>query len=125
METTGTSISSETGKTIPSISQLTMFNVLRDIDTNTKLLNIWKSYTVKNSILTTISYYDVYLVEAEDWWDNIAFKIYGDVQYWWVIALFNNVINPFEELTPGTSLKILKKNYLFQLLREIQGIASL
>ena len=40
MEKTGTSISSETGKTIPSISQLTMFNVLRDIDTNTKLLRL-------------------------------------------------------------------------------------
>lgn len=40
--------------------------------------------------------------------DQLSFKFYGDDQYWWVIALTNNINYPFSSggLTPGRTIKI-------------------
>ena len=37
--------------------------------------------------------------------DLIAWKYYRDVNLWWIIAEFNNIINPLE-IPVGTTLKI-------------------
>ena len=31
---------------------------------------------------------------------GIAFRMYGDVDYWWVIALFNGIIDPISDIAP-------------------------
>jgi hypothetical protein len=38
--------------------------------------------------------------------DLIAYRTLGDVQYWWAIAIVNNISNPFRDLEPGMVLKI-------------------
>jgi len=38
--------------------------------------------------------------------DMIAYRMYGDVTLWWVIALVNNIANPFRDLVEGTTLRI-------------------
>ena len=125
MEKTNTTLSQETGKQIFSSSQLSMFNVLKDFDTDAKLLNIWKSFSLRNSITESIIYYDMYVVEHIDWWDAISYKVYGESTYWWTIALVNNIVNPFEELYPGAHLKILKVQYMYQLVKEIKALSIL
>lgn len=37
---------------------------------------------------------------------GIAFKEYGDKDYWWVIGLYNGIIDPIQDLTPGTLLQL-------------------
>lgn len=37
---------------------------------------------------------------------GLAFRFYGDVGYWWVICLFNGIIDPIEELVPGRTLQL-------------------
>lgn len=37
--------------------------------------------------------------------DGLAFKYYGDEDYWWVIALANRIMDPFS-LEVGTRLRI-------------------
>lgn len=37
--------------------------------------------------------------------DGLAFKYFGDDEYWWVIALCNRIIDPFA-LTVGSKLRI-------------------
>lgn len=125
MQKTGLTVQKELGKNVFSSSQLSMFNVLYDIENNQKLLNIWKSYTIRDNIKESISYYDTYIVQNSDWWDNIAYKVYGDVSYWWTICLMNNIINPFEELKVGSQILVLKKKYLYQLLKEIKAVATI
>ena len=46
-----------------------------------------------------------YTVSDCDRIDLIAYKHYGDVRLWWVIAEFNNITNPLE-LHAGTVLRI-------------------
>ena len=113
-----------TGHRLNNISHLKLFNILEDID-KTKLLNIWRSFTFNDDVIDNTPYYETYEVENEDWWDNIAYKFYNSPNLWWVIAMMNNVVNPFEELEIGSNIKILREQYLYQLLKEIRGIAEL
>lgn len=41
--------------------------------------------------------------------DNLhlmAFRTFGDQRLWWVIADFNDILDPMAELTPGTLLRV-------------------
>lgn len=120
MEKSTSTLSQEINMTVAASSQLTMFNVLNEIESNTKLLNIWRSYTIRDGVKDSIVYFDTYVVESSDWWENISARIYGTVNYWWTIALVNNITNPFEELITGQQIRYLKPKYLYQLLKEVK-----
>lgn len=121
MEKSTSTLSQEINMTVAASSQLTMFNVLNEIESNVKLLNIWRSYTIRNGVKDSIVYFDTYVVESSDWWENISARIYGTVNYWWTIALVNNITNPFEELIIGQQIRYLKPKYLYQLLKEVKA----
>ena len=44
--------------------------------------------------------------------DSIAHKVYGNSKYWWIIALRNNITEPFVEFYKGRSLKIPELNLI-------------
>lgn len=48
-------------------------------------------------------YYDV---RAGDTLQSIAYALLGDARYWWVVADFNDILDPFAELVPGTTLRL-------------------
>ncbi len=37
---------------------------------------------------------------------GLAYKFYGDTGYWWIIGLYNGIIDPISGLTPGTVLQL-------------------
>jgi hypothetical protein len=43
---------------------------------------------------------------------------------WWVIALMNNISNPFEELEAGDELNVLRDEYVYQLTSDLEKIAE-
>jgi hypothetical protein len=116
-----------TGIKLAPTSQLRLFDVMLDTDRETKFLNIFKNYSVNQDILTNVNFFDTYEVEGEGeaWLDNISFDVYGTPFLWWVIAIFNDISNPFEELEPGSNLTILKPSYLYTLFKDIEAIAEL
>lgn len=106
------------------MSFIRMFNILIDNDTYTKFLNIFRSYTFNDNVLYNVTYFDTHEVSNDEWWDNISNKYYGSPYLWWLVASFNGVLNPFEELEEGTNLKVLKANYVYNVLRDLDSIAS-
>jgi hypothetical protein len=38
--------------------------------------------------------------------DKFAFEYYQDYNKWWIIGLYNNIINPFEEFQETRTIKI-------------------
>lgn len=38
--------------------------------------------------------------------DSIAFDVYGNSKYWWIIAMMNDITDPFTEFYKGRSLLI-------------------
>jgi len=112
-----------TGKRLGNTSQVQLFSILKDKRNNVDFINIFKSYKLNEDLKKSFSY-DLYEVQNDDWWENISFKYYGTPDLWWIIALVNEVMNPFEHLEDGMNLYILKPAYLYQMLKEIRNIGS-
>lgn len=47
-----------------------------------------------------------YTVQSGDTLQSIAWKKLGDVKLWWVVAEFNGIKDPFEDLAVGTELRL-------------------
>lgn len=52
------------------------------------------------------SAYTVYKVMENDTLDSIALQYYNNPTYYWIIADFNRIIDPFEKLEVGRLLQI-------------------
>jgi len=50
---------------------------------------------------------DIYVVStSSDRLDMLAFKYYGNKNYWWIIAVANNLNDATLHIKPGTQLRI-------------------
>lgn len=65
----------------------------------------------------------VYTVENfyEGRLDLIASTFYNEPRYWWVIAQYNSILDPFTEVVAGATLKIPTKDRLSFMLATKQG----
>lgn len=113
-----------TNQSLNNSSQLKLFSIVNELSSNTKYLNIFRSYILNRSNLNNDSFYNLYEVDNDDWLDTISFRVYQTPNLWWVIAIVNNISNPFEELYPGKILRILKPNYIYNILKEIKSIGE-
>ena len=50
--------------------------------------------------------YVLHTVKRNDTFDSISFTYYNSPLYYWVIMDFNDILDPFTELTPGSTLRI-------------------
>lgn len=69
----------------------------------------------------------VYVVENihEGRLDNISAIFFGEPRYWWLIAQFNNILDPATEIVAGRALRIPTRERLQLMLTGRQGgIAS-
>lgn len=101
-----------------------MFHGLQD-DDGERLLNIFRSYVISNNITNQDSLFQYYEVMNEDFFDTISNKFYNTPYLWWLIALFNNVNNPYETLEEGDILKILRYEYIYLIFDDIIQIGEM
>jgi hypothetical protein len=106
-------------------SEINLFPIMYDQAKNEYFLNIFRCYVLNDAVQNNILFYLTHEVSDSDWLDTIATTYYGTPNLWWLVAMINNMMNPFEGLEPGTNLKILKSDYVYQILREMEMIASL
>jgi len=125
VEKTNTSYFEETGIRLSNTSQLKLFPIFLDNDRETKFLNLFRSYKLNEDVQTDVVFFGSYEVSNDEFWDDIAYKLYGIPQLWWVIALINNVVNPFEELSDGDNIKILKEDYIYNLIKDLEELSDL
>jgi hypothetical protein len=114
-----------TNHTLSNTSELNLYPLMFDTANNEYFLNIFRAYIVNFDVQNNVLFYLTHEVSDSDWFDSIAHKYYGISYLWWIIPLMNGMNNPFEDLNPGTNLKILKPDYLYQLLNEIRMVSSL
>jgi len=53
--------------------------------------------------------------------DYIAFVFYNEPRYWWVIAMYNSILDPATEITPGRILLIPSPDRLSLMLSSTKG----
>ena len=113
-----------TGVEKSTYSFLRLFNTLLDEDRETKFLNIFRSYIANENIFSDISFFETYEVSNGEYWDNVSYNLYKTPFLWWVIALLNNISNPFEELEDGDQLNVLREEYIYQLTADLEKVAE-
>ena len=115
-----------TKQTLVNSSLLNLFPVMYDEEEKIFFLNIFRNYKMNTTMNQNfLNFYETLEVEDIDWFDNIAYDIYENQGLWWIVPLANNVLNPFEEIEPGQQMNIIKREHIYQLLKEIKNIASL
>ena len=108
-------------------SKLNSSNLFPDIKIGEDfLLDIWESYRVSQDYLDNEEYYIDYTVSQYERWDQIAEKIYGERELWWVLLLTNSIEDPFllysDSILPESigSIKILKAERVKELTKFIR-----
>lgn len=61
------------------------------------------------------------LVRGQDQLDLISYNVYGDESYWKALAIYNNILNPFDLIDSGISfITLFDKNELDLILKDIK-----
>ena len=104
-----------------SSSQLSQYDVIRVFNNKELLYNIWSTFKLNTKrAKSDYMYFDIYQVKENAFWENIAYEVYKKAEYWWIIAFFNEIQNPFESLYIGQELYILKAVYIPLLLKQLE-----
>jgi hypothetical protein len=98
----------------------------------TNIENIFNVYTDENdryyyNILQTVvipknlpdGYYIEYIVKYGDTWPFISYKNYATPNLWWVVLDTNNILDATVIPSPGSTLKILKIDFVNSILNQI------
>lgn len=80
------------------------------------ITNIFKKFSIKQSNLLSVNFYDEYIVQSADRWDTISYRFYNTTALWWLVANYNGVLNPFTELIVGEKIKIIKPELISSLI---------
>lgn len=59
--------------------------------------NLFTKYDIIFDYRNNIELILNYEVQENETIELVSYKVYGDVQYWWIIALFNNITNIFTD----------------------------
>ena len=96
-----------------------LFNIFTTDDgSETYYYNILKTANFPADLDESI--YFNYTVKPQDSYPLISYKIYGDVQLWWLICAVNNISNPLPMPKSGTILKIITTDIVKTILSDIR-----
>jgi hypothetical protein len=93
------------------------FNVY-ETDKGYRFFNLLKNISIFPSNNSEVE--EEYIADGTDTWYSISHKIYGTLNLWWLVCLYNGTINPFKPLKSKTVLKVLKGEYVGLVLSEIK-----
>jgi hypothetical protein len=107
-------------ETVPSVSYENIFRMYST--ENTEASNFYY-FNILNSVyfpdnIPTGSYYTITLNKRLPW-TAISYNEYRTTDLWWIIALANKVYNPVYYPAPGSTLRIIKPEYVKLVFDEI------
>jgi len=72
------------------------FSNLQPVKTTVK--NIFEQYRILDRYKTDASSFTKYSIQNNEFLEYISYKFYDTVDFWWIIAAFNNIKNPFYDM---------------------------
>lgn len=107
---------------IPEINTSTFkfenyFNIY-ETDNGLRFFNLLKNISIFPSENSEVE--QEYVADGVDTWYSISYKLYGTLNLWWLICLYNEITNPFKPIKSKDVLKVLKPQYVGLVLSEIQ-----
>jgi len=82
---------------MPYFNEFPVINYnLSGINGNTKeITDIWRRVKVRSKIANNVALFDKFDVPEGDSPETVAYKVYGDAEYFWVVTLMNNIVNRY------------------------------
>lgn len=99
-----------------------IFNMYRDTNENDDsyyFYNIGKKVTLPENIDDSV--FDYYNVPDLLPLTTISHNVYGTIHLWWLLLLCNNIQNSLKLLTPGSVIKVIKKEYISSVLSSLKN----
>jgi len=90
------------------------------------MADFWRAWQLSDEFKSKVKIFDTYFVTDGDRWDTLAEEVYGDRRLWWVLALFNEIEDPFaiyfEDNIPTTvrTVKVIKESDVIIILNAIR-----
>jgi hypothetical protein len=108
---------------IPNLGKLETFQM-------ENIFNVYKNengeyfYNLSNTLLfpdiPAEELYDTFIVKNNTTpYTYISYQVYKTSQLWWLICCFNNINNPVEFPKSGVQLKILKPEFVREVLEKV------
>jgi len=63
--------------------------------TTIEVTDIFRRVKIRDKLADNVTLFDKYDVEEGEKPEDVAYKIYGDTDYFWVVTLINNIVNRF------------------------------
>ena len=82
---------------MPYFNEFPVINYnLSGVNGNTKeITDIWRRVKVRSKIANNVALFDKFDVPEGDSPETVAYKVYGDAEYFWVVTLMNNIVNRY------------------------------
>lgn len=93
-----------------------IFNVYKDGDHYG--YNILKAVRIPEDLDPTVFTY-VNIVGSMAW-TALSFQEYGSIRLWWLICVTNGILNPVLLPEPGTIIKVIKPEYVRDIIEQIK-----
>lgn len=78
---------------VPDIDYVSRIDGKKNISDYIRVKNLFKRVKLREDIFSDLTYFTKYKIVGDDRPDNIAYKVYGDARYDWVVMLSNNMVN--------------------------------
>jgi len=63
--------------------------------TTVEVTDIFRRVKIRDKLADNVTLFDKYDVEEGEKPEDVAYKIYGDTDYFWVVTLINNIVNRY------------------------------
>jgi hypothetical protein len=80
--------------------------------------NIGKKITLPDNIDEGV--FDYFSVPDTLPLTTISYQVYGTIHLWWLILMTNNIQNSLKLISPGSVIKIIKKEYVSTILDSLK-----
>lgn len=57
--------------------------------------NLFNKYQVNRRYIQDVTYYYEYIVQDTDRPDILAYQLFGNAKWWWLVLLFNDIDDPY------------------------------
>lgn len=95
-----------------------IFKMHKDEDTY-YAFNISKTVSIPGDI--DDNFVDYVRINGKISWTQLSFRYYGTISLWWLICLTNGIMNPVLLPDPGSTLKIIKRERVSDVINSIKN----
>ena len=59
-------------------------------------------------------------ISGKQSWTQASYGIYGTIKLWWLLCITNKILNPVILPAPGMTIRVIKKQYVSDILSQIR-----